>query len=500
MRIWKLQYAATAELDSIRGEVSSMQQQLESSEHQSKVELGEKEKEFVTLKEVHEVHGNQSSAKIKDSQAQVTGLELELEQLRTTNRDMELQIGNKTSDAKQLGEINNLVAGMELLHTEKAELEEQIAVKGDEALTQELDGSNKCLASRAGVKEEIVSKTGDQQRVLQENEGLLAQTKELELVVNSLRNQKSELEDDLRSKIEENVKNLKDQINNLQQELESLNNQKADLEVQLERKNQAISDYVIEIEKEKEEIIEENDQLREENTGLQSQISQLEMILKTREYELLTLTKNFEDNEKESLSRVENLTMQINNLLVDMGPLHNQKAQLEEHIVVKGDEESTQIKSLIDQIRTLQQELESLHSQKAELEVQLEEGLLAQTKELESEVNSLKNQKGELEKDLRTKIDETGQLREEKMGFEGQIFDLEKTLVERGLEFNALGEKHASLENETSSQLTALVTQLHNLQQELDSLQARRNELELQLEREKQESLERFSTFENEKI
>ncbi|XP_039062196.1 COP1-interactive protein 1-like isoform X2 [Hibiscus syriacus] len=689
---------------------------------QSKADLGDREKELVMLKELHEVHENQSSAKIKEVEAQVTSLELELEQLRTTNRDMELQIENKASEVKQLGEVNirlqsqiselemmskqreeelltlskkfednekesmsrvenltiqisDLVADLESLRTQKAQLEEHIALKSDEASTEvkslmdqintlqlemeslhsqkaelevQLESKTQAISDYVieieKAKEEILIMTEDQQRVLQENEGLLTQTKELELEVNYLRNQKGELEEDLRTKIEEDgqlreenrvlqsqilelemisktrheelstltmkfednkkeslsrvenltlqinnmvadmeslrtqkarleehivvkgdeastqVKSLMDQINTLQQELGSLNDQKAELEVQLERKNQDISDYVIEVEKTKEEIvsktedqlrmvqekegfltqinklefelnsvknqkgeleeglrtkIEEDGKLREENTALQSQISELEMISKQRQEELLILTNNFEDKEKESLSRVENLTMQINNLLVDMELLRTQKAQLEEHIVVKGDETSTQVKSLMDQINTLQQELESLHSQKAELEVQLEsktqvvsdlvieiekskeeivsktedqqrvllekEGLLAHTEELESEVNSLKNQKGELEEDLRTKIEENGQLREELVGLQNQIFELEKSLAEKGLEFNAL------------------VAQVKNLQQELDSLQTRRNELELQLEREKQESSERLIGFENEK-
>ncbi|MBA0616102.1 hypothetical protein Godav_016178 [Gossypium davidsonii] len=225
------------ELDTVRGKVSDMQQQLESSEQrvselshslnatveennslnlklsESKEELGEKERELLTLQELHEVHGNQSSAQLKELEAQATSLELELEQLRATNREHVLQIENKASEAKQLGEVN---------------------------------------------------------------------------------------------------------------------------------------------------------------IGLQSQISKLEMMSKNREEELLTLAKKFEDNEKESLSRVENLTVQINNPLADMESLRTQKAQLEEHIAVKDDEASTQVKSLMDQINNLQQELESLQSQKAELEVQLE--------------------------------------------------------------------------------------------------------------------------------
>ncbi|XP_021289113.1 golgin subfamily B member 1-like [Herrania umbratica] len=406
-----------SELSKVSNEIQQAQgtiQQLMADMSQSKDEIGEKERELLTLKELHEVHGNQSSAQIKELEAQVTSLELELASLRATNRDLEVQIENKAAEVIQVGE---------------------------------------------------------------------------------------------------------------------------------------------------------------QNRGLQSQISELEMMSKKREDELLILTKKFEDNEKESLSRVENLTVQINNLLVDMDSVRTQKSQLEEHIVFKSDEASNQVKSLMDQINRLQQELEFLHSQKAELEMQLErkthaisdyaiaiekakeeivrktedqqrvlqekEGLVAQRKDLEFEVNSLKNHKGELEQELETKIEENGQLREEKValrgqifelekklaetgleftalqekhasaenelreekvGLQGQIFELEKKLAERGLEFTDLQEKHATAENEASSQLIALEDQVNNLQQELDSLRTQRNELELQLEREKQESLERISEMENQKL
>ncbi|XVF10455.1 hypothetical protein REPUB_Repub07fG0184300 [Reevesia pubescens] len=286
------------ELESVRGEVSCMQLQLESAEQQvselshslnatveenkslnlklseasnelkqaqgtiqqlmaqmsrSNEELGEKERELLTLKELHEVHGNQSSAQIKELEAQVTSLELELESLRETNRDMEVQIENKASEAKQLGE---------------------------------------------------------------------------------------------------------------------------------------------------------------QNIGLQSQISELEMMSEKREEELLSLTKKFEDNEKESLSRAENLTVQINNLLVDMESLRTQNAQLEEHIVFKGDESSSQVKSLMDRINTLQQELEM--------------------------AADLKQMVEDLHRDLEAK-------RNEKNDFINQITDHQRMLKEQEDAFNKLSEEYKQL-------------------------------------------------------
>nr|KJB24254.1 hypothetical protein B456_004G135300 [Gossypium raimondii] len=142
------------------------------------------------------------------------------------------------------------------------------------------------------------------------------------------------------------IKELEAQMTSLEQELELLRTTNRDMEVQIE--NKAI----------------EAKHLAEQNVGLQSKISEPEMVSQKREKELLTLTKKLEDNE--------NLTVQTNNLLLDMKRLRTQKANMEEYIVFRSDEASTCIKSLMDQLNTLQQELESLHSQKAELELQLE--------------------------------------------------------------------------------------------------------------------------------
>ncbi|XP_022761036.1 paramyosin, long form-like [Durio zibethinus] len=493
----------------------------------SKLEVMSKnrEEELLSLTKKLEDNEKESLSRAENLTVQINNLLVDMESLRTQKAQLEEHIVFKGDEASTeikslMGQINTLQQELESLHGQKAELEVQLERKTQAISDYEIDIEK--------AKEEIVSKTKDQQRDLQEKEGLLAQVKGLEFEVSSLKNLKGELEEDLRTKMEENgqrreenvglqvqIKEVEAQVTSLELELESLQATNRDMELQIENKAS------------------ESKQLGEQNMGLQSQISELEVMSKKREEELLSLTKKFEDNEKESLSRVENLTVQINNLLVNMESLRTQKAQLEELIVLKGDEASTEIKSLMGQINTLQQELESLHGQKAELVVQLErktqsisdhvieiekakeeivrkikdqqkdlqekEGLLAQVKDLEFEINSLKNLKGELEEDLRTKIEENSQLREEKVGLQGQIFELEKTLAERGLEFTALQEKHTSAENETSSQLTALVVQVNNLQQELDSLQIQRNELELQLEREKQEASERLTDMENQK-
>ncbi|KAB2093695.1 hypothetical protein ES319_A02G110600v1 [Gossypium barbadense] len=251
-------------------------QQLMAELSQSKEELVEKERELLTLKELHDMHGSQSSAQIKELEAHVTSLELELESLQATNRDMAEQLENKASEAEQLGE---------------------------------------------------------------------------------------------------------------------------------------------------------------QNIGLQSRISELEMMLEKREEEVFILTKKLEDDNRESLSGMENLTAQVNNLLSEMESLQAEKALLEENLAFKGDEASNQVQSLMDEVNTLQQQLESLHSQKAELELQLER----EKQESSERLNEMENQKSELkqmvedlQRDLEAKGDEKN--------------DHQRMLKEQEDAFNKLSEEYRQLE------------------------------------------------------
>lgn len=258
-------------------------QHLRAELSQSKEELTEKERELLTLKELHDVHGNQSSAQIKELEAHVTSLELELESLQATNRDMAEQLENKASEAEQLGE---------------------------------------------------------------------------------------------------------------------------------------------------------------QNIGLQSRISELEMILENRGEEILILMKKLEDDNRESLSGGENLTALVNNLLSKMESLQAEKALSEEHLAFKSDEASNQVQSLMDEVKTLQQQLESLHSQKAELELQLER----EKQESSERLNEMENKKSELKqmvKDLQRDLEAKG---DEKNDLVKQITDHQRMLKEQEDAFNKLCEEYKQLQ------------------------------------------------------
>ncbi|PPR97361.1 hypothetical protein GOBAR_AA23304 [Gossypium barbadense] len=146
------------------------------------------------------MHGNQTSAQIKELEAHVTSLELELKSLQATNRDMAEQLENKASKAEKLGE------------------------------------QNIGLQSRISELEIMLEK----------------REKEIFILMKKLEDDNSEsLSDDEASN---QVQRLIDEANTLQQQLESLHIQKAKLELQFERKKQKSSEKLNEMENQKSEL------------------------------------------------------------------------------------------------------------------------------------------------------------------------------------------------------------------------------------------------------
>ncbi|PPS15254.1 hypothetical protein GOBAR_AA05326 [Gossypium barbadense] len=151
----------------------------------------------------------------------------------------------------------------------------------------------------------------------------------------------------------------------------------------------------------------EAEKLGEQNIGLQSCISELEIMLEKREKEIFILTKKLEDDNSVSLSGMKNLTAQVNNLLLE-------KALLKENFAFEGDEASNQVQRLIDEANTLQQQLESLHIQKEKLELQFERKKQKSSEklnEMENQKLELKQMVKDLQRDLEAKGDEKNDLK-----------------------------------------------------------------------------------------
>jgi chromosome segregation ATPase len=402
-------------------------QELKAESSQLKENIIEREREISTLAERHGVNENELSARMKELSLQVAGLEVELDLVQNGKRDMDAQIERKATEAKQLREEN---IGMQ------ARISDFTARINN--LLAELDSLH---TKKGEMEEEIVRRSIELSAVavrqgVHEN-GLSAQMTELE-----------------------------GQVAHLEVLLKNVEGLKRDMGVQIESKAT------------------EAKQLREENIEMQARISELQNILKEREEANSVLMKKLDDNERESSSRVADLTARINNLLADLDSVRNQKSEFEEQIGDKvlengqlkeakaglqdkiielektltdrgfefsaidekfksaESEASAQIMALEAKINSLQQELDSLQTQKNELELQFER----EKQELSESLTQMENQKVELtskitdhQRILKEQEDANMQLNEEYKQLEGQLQECKLSLkvAERKIEETA---------------------------------------------------------------
>ncbi|GFZ01289.1 hypothetical protein Acr_14g0009240 [Actinidia rufa] len=259
-----------------------------------------------------------------------------------------------------------------------------------------------------------------------------------------------------------------------------------------------------------EELMARANSLQLEVDTLRTRILELEMTSKEKEEELSALQRKLEENESDSKSKIEDLMQRVKVFQLEVDNLKSKKGELEEQVVFKSNEATAQVKGFMDQVNILQQELHSLNrnlkekleSKTMDLERMLEEkdGLERQVKDLELEVGSLRIKKSELEEQMGSKNNEADQLRVEKEGLHVRISESERLIMEKSDQLSALQQKFEGLENDSSSQIKALEEELKIMNQELDSLQAEKSQLELQIEREKQESLENLARMEKQNL
>ncbi|CAK7335678.1 unnamed protein product [Dovyalis caffra] len=365
--------------------------------------------------------------------------------------------------------------------------------------TRELDVANLEIT---GLKHRLASATAENEDLrakysaaLQEAETANELNKELSALIKV-----HELHDGQASA---QMKELEGQLTTLKTEMDSLCSLKKEHEAQIEKKEA------------------ESKQLQEKNSQLLSRVSELELMSKEKGDEIYTIQKKMKDNEKSFTSRIEDLMAQVNNLQLETMSLRSQNGKLE---ASKRKEASAQAKGLKNRINVLQKELDSLRAEKYQLEVQLnmktkevaenllrtetlegeiarkaiteqellkeKEAFLVQREDLGLEANSLRNQNYRLEELIRSKNQETDQLREEGERMRTRIFELEGILLDRGDSFSPCQKEYEVRENEASSQVMALKSQVLSLQQALDSLMSEKSLLDAQNERLRRDAMQ----------
>ncbi|XP_043816600.1 COP1-interactive protein 1-like [Manihot esculenta] len=400
------------------------------------------------------------------------------------------------------------------------------------------------------LKSKLIATNEEKEALNLEHQTALSKIKETEEIIRKLKFEVKRLGVEKGKLLVENGE--------LKQNLDASGNVEAELNKRLEEMSKDKDDLIVEGEKIVEELKTIANHLQEEKVVLEQQqesfgaeVARMKQQLESAELQVSDLSQRLthtEESNKSLASSVleqnsrlddmtlekESLTAQVNTLLADLERLYTQKVELEEQMASKADETSIQVKGLMDQVNELQQQQESIGNEKAELEVKLEEktreiseflvlienlkeetahktedyrrileereSLTGQMKHLELEVENLQNQKAYLEEQIRTEIKENGRLGEDMVGLQNKFLDFERTLKERGLEFLALQERHEKGENEAFAKIMALIMQANNLKLGLDSLPAKKNQLQLQLEKEKQQFRESLIGMENQKF
>ncbi|KAK3002088.1 hypothetical protein RJ639_020547 [Escallonia herrerae] len=241
-------------------------------------------------------------------------------------------------------------------------------------------------------------------------------------------------------------------------------------------------------------------QLREAKLALEAQSLERESIFKEKEG-LLAILKKFDDNEKQSISRIEDLMTQTSNLQSEVDSLHAQKDDMEEKMLCETNKASYEIQGLTDRINALQQESESLRSKGTELELQLEKKSqelsyrVVQQENLQAKLASKDvDEKGILEEreGLRQKVkslellltginQQADQLGNEKEELIKRVFELDERLGKREQELYNLQNKKEVGKNDMSNQIISLTAEVSNLKQELESLQTEETTLKSQI-------------------
>lgn len=395
------------ELDLLRTQREEIEKQKEGELSDMLKKLEDKEKD--------------SSSQLEDLTAKIKDMQVEIDTSLSQKSELEEELSRKSNEAsatiKDLtDQINEKQQILDSLSIEKVELGRQL-----ERRTQEVSES---LNQMDALKEELASKSADQQKMLEEKETSMSQVKNLELEVSSLLLLKDEMEDQLRSKSKEIT------------------------------------------------------QLHGEKEIIQTKISEMERIISEKESKVSSLQKRLEDGEIEASARFAALTEQVNNLQEQLNSLSALKIESDALL----EKKTAEIVEYANQVDNLKEELASKLVDGQRL-LGEKDGLLVQINDLELVVESLCNHKSEMEGHINSKVDESNRLSEENKHLQSKISELEKVLTERMDELFAIQKILDDANIEASTQIDALNEQVKNLRQERDSLQSEKSQVELQMER-----------------
>lgn len=518
-------------------------QDLVTESSQLREKLDSRETELLTCKEMHEAHLSETDTRTRDLQLNLETLQLHKTEIEKQKDDELSALLMKLEDKERgfLSQIQHLTAEKSTLSEEIKQLQDKIQemVIESSQMRDKLDSRERELLTHKETHEAYVCDTD-------------ARTRDLEKRLEELHLHKTEMEKEKDDQLSALLMKLEDTKRDLLSQTEHLTAEKSMLSDEVKQLQDRIQELVTESSKLRETL---DDKEREFSTlkgihdsheneatnrirnleleleNLQSQKHEME---KQKDFELSLLLTRLEDKEKDALSQLELLKEDVNQLQFKVETLQTQKGELEELLVQKTNESSSQFDELMIQINEKQCELESLQSQILESNAQLEkkdleiseiliqmeslkeelsrktadqlklqeetEGHIKMVKDLELQLDMVQNRIKELEDQLGEQTNEIEKLRKENEDLKDKISGLEKTSSEREDQYSALEKKLEEASIEASALIDASAIEINKLQQVLESLNAEKTQLELLAEKDKEEAAKSLTEIKDQNI
>ncbi|KAK1381685.1 hypothetical protein POM88_019420 [Heracleum sosnowskyi] len=536
----------TAEKSTLSEEIKQLQdkiQEMVTESSQMRDILDGRETELFTHKETHEAYVCETDAWRRD-------LEQKLETLHLHKTEMEKEKDDQLSallmklEAKERdfsSQIQHLTAEKSTLSEEIKQLQDKIQemVTESSQMRDILEGRETELFTHKETHEAYVCETDVWRRDLEQKLETLhlhktEMEKEKDDQLSALLMKLEDKERDLLSQTEHLTAEksmLSDEIKQLQDRIQELVSESSKLREILddkERDNSTLKDI------HKSQENEATTRIRNLELELENLKSQKHEMEKQKDHELSLLLTRLEDKEKDALSQLELLKEDVNQLQFKVETLQTQKGELEELLVQKTNDSSSQFDGLMIQISEKQCELESVQSQilesnaqlgKKDLEIsefliQMEslkeelsrktadqlkleeenEGHIKLGKDLELQVDMVQNRIKELEGQLGEQTNEIEQLRKDNEDLKDKISGLERTSSEREDQYSTLEKRLEEASFEASALIDASAIEINKLQQKLESLHAEKTQLELLAEQDKQEAAKSLTEIEDQNV
>ncbi|XP_047965770.1 COP1-interactive protein 1-like [Salvia hispanica] len=293
-------------------------------------------------------------------------------------RDLEIQREKAGKTNQMLVEIRDMEAMIAELrievsthHTHKKRLEEQVELKSNEAVQAQdtISGMGAQIMEMEAERREQEDLLSSFRKQFEDDKQLnktriteiKTEAEGMELELNSLKHQKSELQEGLLEETKHwsaKVDDLTEQVSFLQEQLETVHSHKEEMMLEIKKKSEEISHYLLQIETLRTELSSSKQRIAQEKESLQVKVHDLES-------EIESLNSNLE----------EKISHEASQSSLEREKLEEKVFELQRTIAMRENELSTgqnKLKYLKEGIDILTSKLETSENERTGLQMELE--------------------------------------------------------------------------------------------------------------------------------